>query len=194
QALALHVAGEPADALDLRDLPTRLAGGVTPEGLEACRHPAGLAAAADAHGLRPAVADVGEDLRGHHQVAVELVPPRDGRARIERLLRPQPLRLEAVRGGLVLHEDAARARDLVPLRPQLVARMEGERQVVAGVDHQPVPEAVDALVGDERRVASLDLRAEPPGDGPETRVRDPLEGALEDPVVVARPAHRRAAR
>src|SRR5919201_1486898 len=47
QALALHVAGEAADALDPRDLPARLAGGVAAERLEARRHPAGLAAAAD---------------------------------------------------------------------------------------------------------------------------------------------------
>ena len=121
------------------------------------------------------------------------MPARDGRARVKRLLRAEPLRLEPVGRGLVLHEDAACARDLIPLRAQPVAGVQGEGQVVAGVDHQPVPEAVDALVGDERRRVRLDAGAEPSCDGREARVGDALEGALEDAVVVARPADRRAA-
>src|SRR5919201_879498 len=52
QALALHVAGKAADALDPRDAAARLAGGVAAERLEARRHPPRLAAAAGAHRLR----------------------------------------------------------------------------------------------------------------------------------------------
>ena len=67
-----------------------------------------------------------------------------------------------------------------------------ERHVVARVDHQPVAEPVDALVGDEVARAHLVARAQPPRHARELLLGHSRERALEDAVVVARPAHRRA--
>src|SRR5205823_12279319 len=106
---------------DPRDVPAGLARRVAAERLEAGPHPAALAPATPRDRLRPRVADVGKDLRRDHEVAVQLVPLRDRDARAELLAPPEPLRPEPVRGGLVLHEHASRARDLIPRGREPVA-------------------------------------------------------------------------
>src|SRR5207237_6108436 len=90
--------------------------------------------------------------------------------------------------------DAARAGDLVPRVVELVEDVERERQGVRRIDPQPVPEAVDALVEDELVAVHGLARTEATRHRRELASRDARERALEDPVVVARPADRRAVR
>ena len=75
-----------------------------------------------------------------------------------------------------------------------MAGLERPRQVVAAVDHQAVAEAVDALV--EQEVARVDggVRAELAGLPNHGGLRQPREGELHDPVVVARVAGHRSVR
>src|SRR5262249_58337902 len=58
--------------------------------------------------------------------------------------------------------------------------------------HQPASQPMDALVGDERRLANLRAGAELPRLRAELALRDSEERALEDPVVVAGRAARAA--
>ena len=155
---------------------------------------------ADLRGRRPVEPVRGQDPRRDHQVAVETVALRDRRVtRVDEIVRLHPRRLEAdrraVRGVHILHVHAARARALIPGGLQLLADVERIREVVAGRDHQPVTEAVDALVEEELVLLQRGVGAHSAGglDQPGLR-RDPVEGALEDAVVEARPADRGACR
>src|SRR5206468_6650060 len=76
-AVALVVSGEPAEADDLRRILEGAAGRVAAERLEAGRDPGGLGLPAPAGRLLPAPVRHVEDVRGDHQVAVELVAARD---------------------------------------------------------------------------------------------------------------------
>ena len=98
------------------------------------------------------------------------------------------LRVQPEGRALVLHEDAAAAHHRVRLGLQLVAVVERLGQVEPRVEHQAVPEAVVALVVDER--VRLDLRVLADG----ARECRNLVGAgsgelpLQQAVVVARAA------
>ena len=168
--------------------------GVAAEGLEARRDPTGLGLPAPRSCLVEVVVDNGQDPRGDHEIAVELVPRLDLVTGVKEVLPAHPLgRSELHRPRQeVLHEDAARAGALVPGRREFVADVERVRQVVEAVDHQPVPEAVDALVKQE--VSAVDLLAgtEAARDRCHLRAGDAAERALDDAVVVARPARHRA--
>src|SRR4029453_6912841 len=91
-------------------------------------------------------------------------------------------------GRDVLHEDTGLARVAVPGRGELVAHVQRGREVVARVDHQPVAEPVDALVGQEARLADVRVLADVTGALDEVGARGADEGALDDAVVVTRPA------
>ena len=167
--------------------------GVAPVRLEARLHPATLAAPAPVGGLAPVVAVERVDPRGDHQVAVDLVALGDRVARVDRVLLAEVAR-GAHRRVEVLHEHAAGAGDAVEVGQQLVAGAQRPGQVVAAVDHQPVPEAVDALVEQEllgvhRRGAAEMLRLLD-----DHVPRQPGQRDLEDAVVVARVAGHRAVR
>ena len=158
---------------------------VTSVRLEAQLDEALLAFPAPVGRLLPVPADARQDLRGDQQVAVRLVRPRDDPARVEQVVLLQPRRGDPVGRLLVLHEDAAAARDLVEVGAEPVAEPQRARQVVQRVEHQPVAEAVDALVVDERARRALRLLADRARDRRDLRFRDIGELPLEQAVVVA---------
>jgi hypothetical protein len=90
----------------------------------------------------------------------------------------------------VLHEDAARARDLVELRLQRVADAQRLRKVVAGVEHQAVSEPVHALVRDEAHAPDVLVVADPVRGEPEPELvlGHAHECPLDQAVVEARAA------
>ena len=122
------------------------------------------------------------------------MPLGDRLARVDRVVVAEPLRGDPVGGRDVLHEDAAGARGLIPRRRELVTHLERLRQVVVREEHQAVAEAVHALVRDEGATPNVRVRAQLARDGAELIRVDVRVGALEDPVVVARPAARGALR
>src|SRR5204863_10202127 len=81
-----------------------------------------------------------------------------------------------------------------PCGRELVADAERVGEVVEAVDHQPMAEAVDALVEEEVRLRDRLAGAKAARDRGDLRARDAAEGALDDAVVVAGPARHRAVR
>src|SRR6266545_5744916 len=205
RVVVVNVPGRPVDAFLLAasshgaEIPHLLgiahgcAGDIAPVGLEADVDGGGarldlnlLAAPAPVRGLHPVAADVGKDVRGDEQVAVELVAALDDLAvaRIEQVLRAQPPRAQAEGRALILHEDAAAAHDGLR-RLEVVAVLERLRQVEAGVEHQPVAEAMVALVVVECVGPDLRVVAGRAGDACDSVGSYPGELPLQEPVVVA---------
>src|SRR5207249_10070919 len=99
---------------------------------EAPPAPAGLRPPAPRRRLAEVVADRGQDPRGHHQVAVELVPLLHPVAWVEQVLLAHPRRRRELHwpGQEVLHEDPAGTGRLVPAGRELVADTERVGEVV----------------------------------------------------------------
>src|SRR5262249_40059091 len=126
------------------------------------------------------------DLRRHTQEARRFAAELHPVAGVQRVAVFQVARLPSVDAAPVLHEHAACARDLVPSRLQMRADRKRERQVVCRLDHQPVSEAVDALVVEETEAPNVTSGADRSGDPNQTvRRRHVEERALENAVVVA---------
>ncbi len=126
-------------------------------------------------------------------VARQLVLLRHPVAGVDEVVVVEPLRAEAVRRRDVLHEHAAVARVRLPLALEVVADLERDGQVVAGGDHEPVAEAVQALVLELGERLHLRVVAEParhPAEDARRAVGDVDERPLEHAVVVARVADR----
>jgi hypothetical protein len=129
--------------------------------------------------------DSREDSVGDLEVAVELVPLGDCIARVQEVacLDPPGGHHRSCAGEEVLHEDPAITGLLIPGRRKSVADPQRIREVIEAVDHQAVPEAVDALVEHER-ARCLQRQAKAPRDVWNLSARNSAERELHDSVVV----------
>src|SRR5256885_13037451 len=192
EALVSELFGEGAELNDPADILTCEARDVAAERLKTRGDPGVLGTPTPRCGNVPVVVDDRKNSRGYLQIAIQLVPLGDGITRIDQVALLARAHLHRCRrhpghrGEEALHEYTPRARMLIPGARQRVADLERVRKVTGAVDHEPMTEAVNALVTHEQGRRRQNGAHAPCLCGDEL-LGHPGESALDDAVVVAGP-------